>query len=267
MKARARFRSAPARRSAFGLNAALWLAGITLGTASAQPDQATSPRDAAPIDLTGQWVAIVNEDWRWRMVTPPVGDFASVPLNGRGREVAQAWDPETEGSCLAYGAAGLMRMPLRLRIDWDGDDVLEIETDAGRQTRRLYFDPPAAGAPTLQGRSQAEWLPPAVPSSPFAAAPAPDPSDNLGTLKVVTTNLQGAWLRRNGVPYSDQTTMTEYFSRFRSPDGAEWFVVTTIVDDPVYLSDDYITSSHFRRESSNRGWRPEACRMTNGGAQ
>jgi hypothetical protein len=60
-----------------------------------------TPQAAAPIDVTGYWVSIVNEDWRWRMVTPPKGDVASVPLNAEGTKVANAWDPSSDGSCLA----------------------------------------------------------------------------------------------------------------------------------------------------------------------
>ncbi|HXH83415.1 MAG TPA: hypothetical protein VNN07_10850, partial [Candidatus Tectomicrobia bacterium] len=124
---------------------------------------AASPRASAPIDLTGYWVSIVNEDWRWRMVTPPKGDVASVPLNAEGRKVAESWDPATDGSCLAYGAAGLLRMPTRLRISWENDSTLTIETDAGQQTRRLYFDPSVPpGRPSLQGHSVAVWERPAA---------------------------------------------------------------------------------------------------------
>jgi hypothetical protein len=61
------------------------------------------------------------------------------------------------------------------------------------------------------------------------------------------------------VPYSDSTEMTEHFDRFAGPDGEEWLMVTTIVDDPVYLSQPYITSTHFRRESDRAGWNPTAC--------
>ena len=43
----------------------------------------------APEDLTGYWVSVVTEDWRFRMVTPAKGDFASVPLNGPGRRHGQ----------------------------------------------------------------------------------------------------------------------------------------------------------------------------------
>src|SRR5262249_46270663 len=72
-----------------------------------------TPKAAAPVDLTGYWVSIVTEDWRWRMVTPPKGDYASVPLSAEGRKVADAWDPaKDEGEqCKAYGAPGLMRLP------------------------------------------------------------------------------------------------------------------------------------------------------------
>ena len=67
------------------------------------PPDTRSPRERAPIDITGQWVAVVNEDWRWRMVTPPVGDTASLPVNERGRAAAAAWDLErdkAEGSAV-----------------------------------------------------------------------------------------------------------------------------------------------------------------------
>src|SRR5215471_19919027 len=93
-----------------------------------------TPRAAAPIDLTGYWVSIVNEDWRWRMVTPPKGDYSSVPLNDAGRKVADGWDAakdEAEGlQCKAYGAAGIMRLPTRLRITWADGQTLKMETDA-----------------------------------------------------------------------------------------------------------------------------------------
>src|ERR671928_1124809 len=117
------------------------------------------PRAAAPIDLTGYWVSIVNEDWRWRMVTPPKGDYASIPLNDAGRKLADTWDTSKDGRCEAYGAAALMRMPTRLHITWETDTVLKVETDAGQQTRRLLFDKsrPAPATRSLQGFSLAEW--------------------------------------------------------------------------------------------------------------
>src|SRR6266571_4792236 len=97
----------------------------------------------APIDITGYWVSIVTEDWRYRMVTPAKGDYASVPLNADSRKVADAWDPakdEAAGNqCKAYGAAAVMRVPGRVRISWADDETMKVETDAGTQTRMFYF--------------------------------------------------------------------------------------------------------------------------------
>jgi hypothetical protein len=249
---------------------ALAVLGAALSTgprADAQPpagarQPAASPREAAPIDLTGQWVAIVNEDWRWRMVTPPKGDYASVPLNDEGRRVADQWDPARDGSCEAYGAAALLRMPTRLRIRWDGDARLVLETDAGRQVRNLDFGAPAAAAASsLQGRSAAKWVTPPRPAGGpgLAGAGGGGPARMGGYLEVRTTDLTPGWLRRNGVPYSEDAVVTEYFARFAAPNGDEWLMVTTIVDDPRYLTQRYVTSSHFRKEPEGGRWNPRAC--------
>jgi len=228
--------------------------GQAPGAPAAQPP--ATPRGRAPIDLTGYWVSIVNEDWRWRMVTPPKGDVASVPLNAEGTKVANAWDPATDGSCLAYGAAGLMRIPTRLNVTWQDDQTLKIETDAGQQTRVLRFD---AGTPpaqrSLQGYSVAQWETP--PAGRGGGAPQ---APRFGDLKVTTTNLTAAWLRKNGVPYSENTTVTEYFDRFQAPNKDEWLVVTTIVSDPKYLNQDFVTSTHFKKEANGAKWSPSPCK-------
>ena len=228
--------------------------GQAPGAPAAQPP--ATPRGRAPIDLTGYWVSIVNEDWRWRMVTPPKGDVASVPLNAEGTKVANAWDPATDGSCLAYGAAGLMRIPTRLNVTWQDDQTLKIETDAGQQTRVLRFD---AGTPpaqrSLQGYSVAQWETP--PAGRGGGAPQ---APRFGNLKVTTTNLTAGWLRKNGVPYSENATVTEYFDRFQAPNKDEWLVVTTIVSDPKYLQQDFVTSTHFKKEPNGAKWAPSPCK-------
>ena len=220
------------------------------------PQAAQSAQAAAPIDLTGYWVSIVNEDWRWRMVTPLKGDVASVPLNAEGLKVAKSWDPATDGSCLAYGAAALMRMPTRLHITWENESTLKIDTDAGTQTRRLLFNMAASppSVKSLQGSSRAEWERVAIRGGARGAAPVG------GNLKVVTTNLSGGWLRKNGVPYSDQATVVEYFDRFAAPGSGEWLVITTAVTDPKYLTQEFVTSTHFRREPDGSKWDPTACK-------
>ena len=254
--------SAP-RRLVAAVLAALALYAAIPARAQPPPQPATAPaapRAAAPIDLTGQWVAIVNEDWRWRMVTPPKGDYASVPLNDEGRRVAEQWTEAQDGACEAYGAAALLRMPTRLRIRWQGDDRLVIEADAGRQTRTLSFGAPAAATPSLHGQSVAKWVTPPRPGGwPGLAGAGGGAARGGGYLEVKTTALTGGWLRRNGVPYSEDAVVTEYFARFAAPDGAEWLMVTTIVDDPRYLTQRYVTSSHFRREPEGGKWNPRAC--------
>jgi hypothetical protein len=247
--------------------AALVLAWAAQVVAQQFPPRGGGPpptsRASAPLDLTGVWVSIVNEDWRWRMITAPRGDFPGLPLSPAGRAAAMAWDPKTDGSCKAFGAAALMRMPTRARISWADDSTLKIETDNGQQTRLLHFGGARRPAPpSLQGDSVAEWQRTLAPNNPFGinfpGGPPPPPG---GSLRVVTTNLTGGWLRRNGVPYSARTTVTEYFDRFPGPDKSEWFVVTTQVVDPEYLLGRLVTSSHFRRESDASKWSPKPCKQ------
>jgi hypothetical protein len=240
----------------------LWLAlSITASTVVASQQPATpqspqTPRAAAPIDLTGYWVSVVTEDWRWRMLTPPKGDYTSVPLNVEGRKVADTWDPAKASGdgCKAYGAAGIMRMPGRLHISWENDTTLKIETDAGRQTRLLRFDTTqkSADAASWQGQSVASW----ELAGGRGGRGAPTPRG--GALKVVTTNLRPGYLRKNGVPYSENTVVTEYFDPHAAY-GTEWFTVTTIVDDPRYLTQPFITSTHFKREPDGAKWSPAPC--------
>ena len=229
-------------------------------------------RTTAPVDLTGTWVSVVTEDWQWRMRTPPKGDYTSVPLTPQGRKVADSWDESKDGMCEAYGAGGIMRMPGRLRIGWRDDNTLTIETDAGQQTRLLQFTPPggppitsatANQARTRQGTSMATWQRSGGAFDAFLERGAgAGQQQRWGSLKVVTTGVLSGWLRRNGVPYSENAVITEYFTRFNHPDAGEWFVVTTLVEDPMYLSAPFTTSSNFRKEPDGAKWNPAPCRTS-----
>src|SRR5437764_4023289 len=143
---------------------AMFLSAFPAGVHAQGRGQApATAKQAAPVDFTGYWVSVVTEDWRWRMVTPIKGDFASIPLNPEGRKVGLAWDPakdEAAGEqCKAYGAAAIMRVPGRLHITWEDDITLRIDTDAGTQTRVFHFGgtAPANSEPSWQGYSIAEW--------------------------------------------------------------------------------------------------------------
>jgi hypothetical protein len=238
----------------------LWLVAASLATlcVSAQPPgrpPQRSARDAAPIDLTGQWVSIVTEDWRFRMITPSAGDVEGYNLTPAAAAIANAWDPakdEAAGNqCKAYGAPAIMRMPGRIRISWQDPSTLKIETDSGRQTRLLHFDRSAEpGPPSLQGFSRAEWLPH---GGGFGQPPT------SGSLKVTTTNLTEGYFRKNGVPYSAGAVLTEYFDVLGEPDGSQWLVVKAIVEDAAYLAASPITSSNFRKQNDRSGWDPQDC--------
>ena len=226
------------------------------------PD-ARSPRDRSPIDLTGQWVAVINEDWRWRMITPPIGDTASIPLNADGRAAAAAWDLDRDRAagalCKAFGPPGVIRQPTRMRVSWQDEDTLLLEFDAGRQVRELEFGSGEAPAErSLQGHSEARWFRQLQSRGVFGGR---TPADG-GALHVRTTGLTAGYLRPNGVPYSERATVKEFFNTFTLPDGGgAWLTVTTVVDDPVYLSTELIMSSQFKKETSRAGWNPRACEI------
>jgi hypothetical protein len=230
--------------------------GAPQGRAGGPPP---APRAAALADLTGQWVSLVTEDWRYRLFTAPKGDTMSLPLNPNGQKVASAWDPAKDDAageqCKAYGAAGLMRMPTRLRISWHDDTTLTIETDAGMQTRLLRFGAPQGEAGSWQGVSVASWdYPRPVIAGRGGGGPPPG-----GAMKVVTTQMRPGYLRRNGVPYSANAVMTEYVDRLDVPGGDSLLVVSAEIVDPEYLATPYWTSTQFKRQTDAGGWNPTPC--------
>jgi hypothetical protein len=211
-------------------------------------------RADAPIDLTGQWVAIISEDWRWRMITPPKGDIVSIPLTLQGQQAAEAWDPARDVAageqCRAYGAPGLMRGPIRMRISWQDDHTLKLETDYGIQTRLLHFaTTPSAGPRSWQGHTSAQW----IVRGGGRGAP------RFGSLKTVTTNLRPGYLRKNGVPYSERTVFTEHWDVHSLPGGDKYLVNTNVVEDPVFLQAPFQTAIHYKLERDTAKWDPTPC--------
>src|SRR4051812_15471614 len=159
-----------------------WLPSLTLAAAilvvpavlPAQPPAAPQPpqtaKASAPIDVTGYWVSVVTEDWRYRMVTPAKGDYQGVPMTPEARAIADTWDPAKEEAsgdlCKSYGAPALLRVPGRVHITWQDDQTLRMDSDAGKQTRLFRFGTSTGSGPalqitprphTLQGDSVAVW--------------------------------------------------------------------------------------------------------------
>ena len=207
-------------------------------------------RAGAPIDVTGYWVTQITEDWRFRMVTPPKGDYQSLPLNAAAEQVADTWDPAKDTAageqCRSYGAPAIMRAPTRLNITWQDDNTLKVETDHGQQTRLFHFGnwKSPGGAPTWQGESVARW----------------ERVGQSGSLIVRTTRLRPGYLRKNGVPYSANAVVTEYWNlaKGRTPEELR-LLITLKVDDPMYLTTPYIVPVHFLKEANGSKWDPTPC--------
>jgi hypothetical protein len=214
-------------------------------------------RAGAIRDLTGYWVSVVAEHWHLRMLVPPKGDFTMLPVNAEARRIANTWDPakdEASGeACRSYGAPTIMRVPGRLHITWADDNTLKVDIDAGTQTRLLHFGgaAPAGQAPGWQGYSVATWR---------RSSRMTGEGKSGGDLRVVTNRLRPGYLRKNGVPYSENATVEEYFDTFAEPNGENWLVIDTVVTDPTYLTQPYVNSVAFKKLRDASGWDPTPCR-------
>ena len=233
-----------------------------------QAAQSGTPRAVAPADLTGYWAAVITEDWRFRMVTAPKGDAVGVPLNDAGQKAANAWDPQKDiaagEQCKAFGAGGVMRMPIRLRVTWQDDTTLKFETDNGQQVRLFRFgsSQSPAGEPQWQGQSVASWETVAegqgiAPAGGGGRGAGANPATQLtGSMKVLTTRMRPGYVRRNGVPYSGGAVLTEFFDRSDEANGDAWLIVTSKergfgmghVMATEGVSNRLHRSTHFRRD-------------------
>jgi len=201
------------------------------------------------------------------MVTPQKGDYASVPLNQAGRQLADTWDlakdKANQQECKAFGAAGLIRIPMRLHITWQDDSTLKFETDAGQQTRAFHFGsaPAEVGERTWQGYSAAEWYKQPQAVGLGGGGGGGGRGFAGGNLRIVTTNMKAGYLRKNGIPYSEGTVLTEYFNRHDEPNGDQWITVTSVIEDPKYLNQPFLLSTSFKKEADASKWRPAPCEI------
>jgi len=197
--------------------------------------------------LSGNWLPMrAHEDEQDRGPGPDLGDFTGLPINDAAQLFAESWDASRltlqEHQCRVHVAPYIYHGPLNLRI-WEEKDpktqqVVAIKNYVStyEQTRTIWMDGrahPSAFAPhTFMGFSTGRW--------------------DGQVLTVVTTHLKQGWLRRNGVPESDQTTLFERFARH-----GNYLTHTVIITDPVYLAEPMIRTTDFQlseRDVANWLW-------------
>jgi hypothetical protein len=198
----------------------------------------------AQIDFTGEWAGRYHEDFDDRVPGDVQGDFTGVPLNDAARRYAEAFDVTRvsvlEHQCQPYNLPHIYRGPLQFRI-WvekhpDTQEIVAYHKYIGTymQRRTIWMDgrahPPEYAPHTSMGFSTGRWE---------------------GDILVVnSTHIKKEFYRRSGIPSSDETTVKEYFIR-----NGDLLSHVLIVDDPVYLTEPYITSQEFvRMERGNRNW-------------
>lgn len=191
------------------------------------------------------------------MVTPPKGDYLGIPLTAAAKKIADAWDPDKDqasgDTCKAYGAAAILSLPERLHITWQDDNTLRLDLDSGTQTRLFHFGAwkPEEAKSTRQGDSLASWIP-----RRGAGVSSVSPSSRY--LKVRTTHMLPGYLRKNGVPYSENAVLTEYFDMLPARDADPMLIVTTMVEDPIYLDNPLILTAQFKKIDAS-AWEPTPC--------
>lgn len=250
--------------------ALLCIAGAALcsgGLALAQQDETPSAQAMAPIDITGYWVSLITDDWVYRMITPAKGDYSYVPLNDAGRRMADTWDPardEAAGeACKGYAAPAIMRLPSRVHITWQDENTLKLDIDTGMQTRLFHFGQGEAMGPrSWQGWSAASWVFSGNNDRRrgfYRLSGSLGDVENYGSLQVDTSNLRPGYLRKNGVPFSEDAFMTEYYNLITEEDGNQYLVIQTFVEDPVYLAQHFVRTMEFKREPNGAKRQPMPC--------
>jgi hypothetical protein len=205
---------------------------------------AGSVNPAPGVDLSGNWAPVMHEDQPERGPGPELVNYLGIPITDGGREWALSWDASRltlpEHQCQVHVAPYIYRGPLNLRI-WEEKDpqsqrliAIKQYISTYEQWRTIWMDgrphPPEAAAHTWMGFSTGKW------------------EGNI--LTVYTTHLKQGWLRRNGLPESDQATLVEHYIRH-----GERMTHVSIVTDPVYLAEPLIKTQDFNLQvQAGQNW-------------
>jgi glyoxylase-like metal-dependent hydrolase (beta-lactamase superfamily II) len=193
----------------------------------------TAAPAAAQVDFSGEWQPRFWEDNPERVAGPELGEYAGIPINDAARLRAEAWDASIqtlpEWQCRPHSADYIWRGPSPLRIRKEVDPVsretVAFHAEWMRSVDRpIYLDgrphPPADALHTWSGYSTAKW--------------------DGDMLTVTVTHLKEGYLRRNGLPRSDQATLTEHWIR-----NGDFLTVMTIIKDPVYLTEPFVRTTDY----------------------
>lgn len=189
---------------------------------------------SAQIDPSGEWAPRFHEDWLERIPGPEIGDYLGLPINAAARMRGDTWDAAIveipENQCRAHGSDYAWRGPSNIRIWKEVDTATQqliayhIYTSAYNELRTIYMDgrphPPDYAAHTWLGFSTGKW--------------------EGDTLAIFTDHLKENWIRRNGIPRSDQATSTEHIMRH-----GNYLTVSVITYDPLYLTEPFIRTTDF----------------------
>jgi hypothetical protein len=198
----------------------------------------------AQIMLVGEWSPRYHEDQPDRIPGPELGDYTGLPITEGARLAADTWDAARltlrEHQCKVHISPYIYYGPQQVRI-WEVKDPRTQEVVAIKnylntyeQERTIWMDgrphPPPWAPHTWMGFSTGRW--------------------EGDMLRVDTTHIKQEWIRRNGVPNSEKSTMVEYF--IRHDDIMTHVVVWT---DPVYLTEPLIRSQDFvLKEQAGGSW-------------
>ncbi len=185
----------------------------------------------AQMEFSGEWTPVLDED---DAGNPYTGEFVGIPMSHAGMLRAQAWNASLytlpEWQCRPHGAMYISRGPSQVRIwkeiDPDSREIIAYHAEWLRSIDNPYYmdgrPRPSKYAPhTWGGFSTAEFV-----------------GDQL---KITTTHLKEDYYRRNGVPSSDEATLTQFW--LRRGDILTW---TTIATDPLYLTEPMIRANEYR---------------------
>jgi len=193
----------------------------------------------AQTELSGSWAARNHEDALERGAGPYAVDYTGLPLNDDGRAKALSYSASQlamiERQCGLWPPSYLVLGPFGMKI-WNETDPLSGTTTAwkigaweDRAPTTIWMDgrphPSKNAAHERGGFTTGTW--------------------DGDTLVAYTTHMKAGSLRRNGVPLSDEATLTTRFIRH-----GDLLTVLAVIEDPVYLTEPEILSKNFQLDSA-----------------